>query len=81
LYERLSRFRGYQAAMVGWDPELLVDLDELEIDKVPDGSISQLDGLVLSNALIERWEPAGFVPFTPGFSWIPYRGTANPPWR
>jgi hypothetical protein len=77
LYDLLRRFQGYGAAIVGWDPEPLVDVDDLESDYLTDGSISGLDGLVLSDALIERWRPEGFVPFAPGYSWLPYRGSQN----
>jgi len=77
LYELLRRFHGYETAMVGWDPEYCVDVRELESDWLPDGTIYKLHGLVLSDALIERWRPEGFVPFAPGFSWLPYRGTPN----
>jgi len=77
LYDLLRRFHGYEAAIVGWDPEVLVDVGELESDWLPDGSISQLHGLVLSHALIARLRPEGFVPFAPGYSWVPYRGTPN----
>lgn len=54
LYDRLRRFDGYKAAIVGWDPESLIDVGELEADYLPDGTISQLEGLVLSDTLIER---------------------------
>jgi hypothetical protein len=76
LYDCLRRFHGYEAAVVGWDPESLVDPAELE-DQVPDGRISRLNGLVLGDRLIESWRPSGFVPFEPGYSWVPYRGTPN----
>ena len=32
LYDLLRGFSGYQAAIVGWDPEPLVDLEDLEAD-------------------------------------------------
>ena len=35
LYDCLRRFHGYEAAVVGWDPESLVDPAELEVE-VPD---------------------------------------------
>jgi hypothetical protein len=56
LYHRLRRFHGYEAAVVGWDPESLVDPAELEVE-VPDGRISRLNGLVLADRLIESWRP------------------------
>jgi hypothetical protein len=79
LYELLRCFQGYNAAMVGWDPEYKVDLSELEIDWVSDGSIARLHGLVLSEALVVRWRLEGFTAFEPGYMWLPYRGTPNLP--
>jgi hypothetical protein len=63
--------------MVGWDPEYKVDVGELEVDWVRDGSIGQLHGLVLSEALVSRWRLEGFSAFEPGCMWLPYRGTSN----
>lgn len=77
LYELLKRLRGYEVAMVGWDPESWVDIEVLESEYVADGSISEVEGLVLSNALIERWGPQGFVPFSSGFFWAPFRHARN----
>jgi hypothetical protein len=77
LYELLRRFSGYNAAMVGWDPECKVDVGELEVDWVRDGSIGQLHGLVLSEALVSRWRLEGFSAFEPGCMWLPYRGISN----
>jgi hypothetical protein len=77
LYDCLRRFHGYEAAVVGWDPENLVNLGELELEWLPDGGISRLNGLVLADRLIESWRPSGFVPFEPGYLWVPYRGTPN----
>ena len=44
LYALLRRFRGYDVAFVGWDPEPLVDVRELEADYVEGGSILDLQG-------------------------------------
>jgi hypothetical protein len=77
LYGLLRRFYGYEAAIVGWDPEPLVELVELETEWVADGTLSRLDGLVLADSLVRRWEPQGFEPFAAGYSWLPYGGTAN----
>jgi hypothetical protein len=63
--------------MVGWDPESWIEVEALKSDYVADGSISTVAGLVLSDVLIKRWRPQGFVPFSPGFSWVPYRGSPN----
>jgi hypothetical protein len=71
------RFHGNELAIVGWDPENLVDPVELELEWLPDGGILGLSGLVLSDTLVESWQPTGFMSFEPGCSWIPYRGTPN----
>lgn len=78
LYGLLRTFHGYEAAIVGWDPESAVDFEQLQSEWLPDGSISGLHGLVLSDKLVEGWQPKGFVPFAAGYSWLPYRGTPNP---
>lgn len=80
LYELLTRFHDYEAAIVGWDPEEHVDVSQLEswLDpECPDGDINKLHGLVLADHLIERWQPQGFVAFDAGHSWLPYRGSSN----
>ena len=81
LYELLRRFRGYDVAVVGWDPEGLVDVRELEVGYVEDGSIFDLKGLVLANHLVAQWNlGTAFVPFDPEHHWLPYQGTRNA-WR
>lgn len=80
LYTLLRRFDGYDAAMVGWDPEGLVDLAELEEEWVADGSIAPLDGLVISRPVADRWAvDAGWVSFDADHVWLPYRGGRNAP--
>lgn len=80
LYALLKRFDGYQAAMVGWDPEGFVDLSELEADWVADGSIASLDGLVISSEVADRWGcDAGWAPFDLAHVWRPYSGSRNAP--
>ena len=79
LYNLLRRFDGYEAAMVGWDPEGLVDLAELEAERVVGGSIASLNGLVVSRSVADRWESdAGWVPFQADYVWLPYSGSRNP---
>jgi hypothetical protein len=78
LYDLLRRFRGYDVALVGWDPESLVDVRELEVDYVEDGSIFDLQGLVLANRLVAQWNlGTAFVPFDAEHQWLPYQGTRN----
>lgn len=72
LYDLLRRFTGFQVAIVGWDPEEVVNICNLESERLPDESIYELDGLVLADHLVERWKLQRFVPFSQGMSWLPY---------
>lgn len=75
LYDVLSRMDGYLAAMVGWDPESFIDLDELRLDSSDELAQGDVPGLVLSSQARQTLSPtAGFQPFANGFEWIPYRG-------
>jgi len=75
LYDLLRRFDGYQAAMVGWDPEGFVDLTDLRNEWMEDDGMYDLDGLVLADSVAtelqvdERYEA-----FAPGFRWLPFTG-------
>lgn len=75
LYRVLRGLRGYRAAAVGWDPESLVDVDDLQADCLA-GYPPLVDGLVLAEnvrarlGLLDRWEP-----FVEGYWWLPYRGS------
>ncbi|MFE3073528.1 hypothetical protein [Streptomyces sp. NPDC059247] len=75
LYELLGTFDGYVTARVGWDPEALLDPVELKAEwsvELADGS---LHGLVLSENLHgELGLGDEYVPFRPGYRWMPYRG-------
>jgi hypothetical protein len=77
LYDLLQGFSGYRAAIVGWDPESLVDLQDLETDW-RNGDAPGYNGLVLANDLCERWQLGSeWVPFDHGHRWVPYRGSRN----
>ncbi|MEU9338507.1 hypothetical protein AB0D49_36055 [Streptomyces sp. NPDC048290] len=80
LYRLLARFDGYLTALVGWDPECLLDVDDLAADWRPELSDGTLPGLVLAEQLRTRL-PLGdrWVPFRPGYLWLPYdeEGTAR----
>lgn len=77
LYDLLSGFWGYRAAVVGWDPESLVDVEDLEAD-VQNGDPPGYDGLVLADDLCERWGLGPeWVPFSDGYRWLPYSGSKN----
>jgi hypothetical protein len=79
LYSLLSTFSGYRVAMVGIDPEILVDPVELRMDWADELADGSLTGLVLAEDLHRSLpESRGFVPFSDGFVWIPYRGERNP---
>jgi hypothetical protein len=75
LYGLLGKFDGYLTARVGWDPEDLLDPAELRAEwsrELTDGS---LHGLVLCERLhFELGLGDDYVPFRPGYRWIPYRG-------
>jgi len=75
LYSLLAEFDGYVAAKVGWDPEGLLDPEELKTDCVAELADGTINGLVLCQALHDELGlDAGYVEFQPGYRWIPYRG-------
>ncbi|MET7808903.1 hypothetical protein [Micromonospora chersina] len=74
LYQLLTRFTGYRAAQVGWDPEGRVDPAELQQEWAEELAAGELPGLVLAEDLHQQLRGQGFVPFAPGFVWIPYEG-------
>lgn len=74
LYGLLGRFSGYQAAQVGWDPEGLVDPMELRQEQTDELAAGTLPGLVLAEDVLPDVRGPGFVPFHPGFVWLPYAG-------
>ncbi len=77
LYELLGGFSGYRAAAVGWDPESLVDVEDLETDWQK-GDPPECDGLVLADDLCERWGLGReWVAFATGYRWLPYSGSKN----
>jgi hypothetical protein len=74
LYRVLATLSGYQAALVGWDPEPLLDLAELRQERADDIQAGTLPGLVLARDLELGIPTPNFVPFAPGYIWIPYAG-------
>lgn len=77
LYDLLGGFSGYRAAVVGWDPESLVDVEDLEADW-RNGDPPGYNGLVLAGDLCERWGLGReWVAFTDGYRWLPYSGSKN----
>lgn len=76
LYDLLRGAPGYQLAMVGWDVDFLLDVDELKSDwasEIRDGSF---DGLVVNKSLVHRL-PASeyFTDFDDEHIWLPYTGS------
>jgi hypothetical protein len=75
LYRLLATFSGYQAAIVGWDLESLVETHVIKSDLADDVARGIVNGLVLCQALYDEVAPGGdWVEFQPGYVWIPYRG-------
>lgn len=78
LYNLVRSFFGYRAAIVGWDPEALVDVEDLEADW-RNGDPPGWNGLVLADDLFERWQLGPeWSAFEPGYRWLPYSGSRNP---
>lgn len=76
LYDCLRGAPGYQLAMVGWDVDFLLDVQELNTDwasEIRDGSFG---GIVTSKSL-QKQLPASeyFVEFDDTHMWIPYTGS------
>ena len=77
LYDLLHGFSGYRAASVGWNPESLVDLQDLETDWC-NGDPPGYNGLVLANDLCARWQLGPeWVAFDHDHRWLPYSGSKN----
>lgn len=77
LYELLRSFSGYRAAVVGWNSESLVDVEDLEADW-RSGDPPNYDGLVLADDLCDRWQLGPeWSAFEPGYRWLPYSGSKN----
>jgi hypothetical protein len=75
LYDLLGEFSGYRAAIVGWDPESLVDVNDYETEW-RNGEPLGYDGLVLADDLCARWGLGPeWVAFRDGYRWLPYSGS------
>ncbi|MGW7026600.1 hypothetical protein ACWGFX_05250 [Streptomyces xanthophaeus] len=75
LYGLLATFDGYVAALVGWDPESLLDPAELKREWSEELADGTLHGLVLCEELHDDLGLGDdFVPFRPGYRWLPYQG-------
>ncbi|WP_157433014.1 hypothetical protein [Actinomadura rifamycini] len=74
LYELLATLTDYQAAIVGWDPESLVDPLELRQHWSEELATGELPGLVVANH-IHLPPTTTFERFTDTHKWIPYKGS------
>lgn len=77
LYELLARMHGYHIAMVGWDPEELVDEREVrrQIDEL---GVDHLSGLVMRSPLAGELGIDGLVaPFDRDHVWLPAAGVPH----
>ena len=74
LYSLLAELSGYRVAQAGWDPEFFADPVELRQEWAGELAEGLLPGLVIADDLRLGVPTHGFVPFTPGFLWIPYEG-------
>jgi hypothetical protein len=80
LYDLLASFTGYRAAVVGWNPKSLVDIDRLET-RWRKGEPPSEKGLVLAEDLCDRWGLGRqWVTFSAGYRWQPYAGSSNIRW-
>lgn len=76
LYDVLRGAPGYCLAMVGWDVDFLLDVDELAIEWASDIRDGSLAGLVVLKSMIPGLpKSAYFVDFDGEHVWIPYRGS------
>jgi hypothetical protein len=79
LYDLLTSLDGYSAAQVGWEADDRVEINELRVRWYEDIIAGKMHGLVLSEATLSEFPDAsGFVPFAPGYRWIPYAGETEP---
>lgn len=78
LYDVLRGRHGYLAGVVGWDPESLVDIDDLHADWLA-GDAPDYDGLVLREDICARWGlDETWQKFANGYRWLPYQGSRKP---
>ncbi|MEU9022696.1 hypothetical protein [Actinomadura sp. NPDC048394] len=73
LYGLLAKLSGYQLAMVGWDPEWLVDPVELQREYADRLQAGTLYGLVVAETVQLGVPMPSLVPFADGFLWFPFR--------
>ena len=77
LYALLRTFTGYQAAIVGWNAEWVVEFagDYFPHPRSGPDELASIEGLVLATDLYDRWGAwETWQPFTDGYRWLPYEG-------
>ncbi len=74
LYDRVRGVPHYQLAMVGWDVDNWLSLEELKADWTKEISEGSLKGLVVSKTVLPELPTSEhFAPFDNDHDWIPYR--------
>lgn len=77
LYALLRKFTDYQAAIVGWNAEWVVEFagDYFPHPRSGPDELASIEGLVLATDLYDRWGAwETWQPFTDGYRWLPYEG-------
>jgi hypothetical protein len=76
LYNLLRGAPHFDLAMVGWDVDSLLDVQELNGDWAKEIRVGAMHGLVVHIALLEELPRSNFfVPFDEDHQWIPYVGS------
>ena len=76
LYDMLRGAPGYQLAMVGWDVDFLLDVDELTAHWSFEISDESFSGLVARKSLLFKLPKSScFTDFDDDHVWIPYAGS------
>jgi hypothetical protein len=76
LYDMLRNAPHFQLAMVGWDVERFLELDELIAEWEQHMDNGYLAGLVVARELLPRLPASSyFEPFDDAHVWIPYAGS------
>lgn len=76
LYDLLRGAPDYQLAMVGWDVDHLLDLDDLNADWASEIGDGSFNGFVASKTLLSQLPVSSyFAEFDEEHVWIPYSGS------
>jgi hypothetical protein len=77
LYRLLACCTGYLAAYAGWEPDDLVDSDDLRREWADDLRDGRMPGLVLAEDFLADLRGPAFVGFSPVYVWLPPDVTAT----